>query len=581
MHNSPLFFSMLRKLERLQTPHGKKLGRRFLVLSALVGVLDGTAVLSLLPLTAALVEGRPIASWLWGLFTISVCSFALRFAAAMCGYASALDFLRTGHRLIGEKLATLPLGWFRPENTSSIGRLVTERFMMAAESVAYMTGLIVREGFALIALMVGVFFFNAKLGVSFLVIVPVTIVVLQLAIRVRQHGSNRALPANARLSQRIVEFAQAQPALRAAGRSEGFEPLEEAIDADHKARVRELWESTAALLLTGMSVQLFVVLLMTGIARLAIDGSLRMLETIALIGIILRFTRSLEQLSSTFVGLDTGRVAVEETEKIVKASSLPEPAAPQNGDDSGRVMFDEVSFGYGDSLVLDRISFCAEPGTVTAIVGPSGSGKTTIARLISRFWDVDSGRVVIDGVDIRELGTTQLMSRLSMVFQEVYLFDDTLLANIKIGRPEATEEDIYYAAELAGVTSIAERLGWQSSVGEGGKLLSGGERQRVSVARALLKQAPIVLFDEATSALDAENEGNILAAVEELRKNSTFIVIAHKLDTVRSADQILVLDKNGCIAQRGTHTELLEEGGLYERFWQHREAATGWRLAES
>lgn len=225
------------------------------------------------------------------------------------------------------------------------------------------------------------------------------------------------------------------------------------------------------------------------------------------------------------------------------------------------------------------VAFRARPGTVTAIVGPSGSGKTTIARLISRFWDVDSGAVMVDGVDIRELGTEQLMSRLSMVFQDVYLFDDSLIANIRVGRPDASDEEVFRAADLSGVTSIANRLGWHTPVGEGGRLLSGGERQRVSVARALLKQAPIVLFDEATSALDAENEANILAAMDELREQSTFIVIAHKLDTIKSADQIVVLDEHGQVSQLGTHSELSVVPGIYRHFWQQRKAARGWKIS--
>lgn len=157
----------------------------------------------------------------------------------------------------------------------------------------------------------------------------------------------------------------------------------------------------------------------------------------------------------------------------------------------------------------------------------------------------------------------------------------TSISNIRVGRPDASDEDVYRAAELAGVTSIAERLGWETPVGEGGRLLSGGERQRVSVARALLKQAPIVLFDEATSALDAENEANILAAMDQLRSESTFIVIAHKLDTIRSAGQIIVLDHNGCVSQVGTHDELYDAPGMYQHFWKRREAARGWALSSS
>jgi ATP-binding cassette subfamily B protein len=218
---------------------------------------------------------------------------------------------------------------------------------------------------------------------------------------------------------------------------------------------------------------------------------------------------------------------------------------------------------------------------MTAIVGPSGSGKSTITSLIARFWDVDAGTVRVGGADIREMPTQQLMSQLSMVFQDVYLFDDTLWANIAVGDPSASRERILEAAAMSGVTSIAEALpaGWDTPVGEGGRALSGGERQRVSIARALLKGAPIVLIDEASSALDAENEANVLASIDRLRTTSTLIVIAHKLDTVRRADRIVVLDGAGGIAEAGTHESLLEHGGRYRSFWDQRQAAAGWRLS--
>lgn len=544
-----------------------------------VGVLDGLAVLTLVPLTKALDGDTTIAPWMWTLLAIALVAFALRFFATMASYHTALDFIRAAHTTVGDKLATLPLGWFVPANTGGLSRLVSDRFMVAAETIAHIQGTIYRDSAALVTLLVGACFWNPKLGLVLLIIAPLALVVMQLAAWIREKASNRALGPSKELSQRIVEFANRQPALRAAGQSQFFAPLEQALEIDHKARIRELWVSTLALLLNGIVVQIFIVALIMVSADLAVEGALSPLETIAIIGISLRFTRTLEQLGSSFVGLDAGRIALTETELITDAPSLPEPTTPRLGDGSGNVELRNVTFGYGDKPVLVDVTFHARPGTVTAIVGPSGSGKTTIARLISRFWDVDSGAVMVDGVDIRELGTEQLMSRLSMVFQDVYLFDDSLIANIRVGRPDASDEEVFRAADLSGVTSIANRLGWHTPVGEGGRLLSGGERQRVSVARALLKQAPIVLFDEATSALDAENEANILAAMDELREQSTFIVIAHKLDTIKSADQIVVLDEHGQVSQLGTHSELSDVPGIYRHFWQQRKAASGWKIS--
>ncbi|MFR9894476.1 ABC transporter ATP-binding protein [Corynebacterium striatum] len=570
---------LTRSVKKLQGPVGHKLNKRYACLSLIVGVLDGLAVLTLVPLTKALDGDTTIAPWMWTLLAIALVAFALRFFATMASYHTALDFIRTAHTTVGDKLATLPLGWFVPANTGGLSRLVSDRFMVAAETIAHVQGTIYRDSAALVTLLVGACFWNPKLGLVLLIIAPLALVVMQLAAWIREKASNRALGPSKELSQRIVEFANRQPALRAAGQSQVFAPLEQALEIDHKARIRELWVSTLALLLNGIVVQIFIVALIMVSADLAVEGALSPLETIAIIGISLRFTRTLEQLGSSFVGLDAGRIALTETELITDAPSLPEPTTPRLGDGSGNVELRNVTFGYGDKPVLVDVTFHARPGTVTAIVGPSGSGKTTIARLISRFWDVDSGAVMVDGVDIRELGTEQLMSRLSMVFQDVYLFDDSLIANIRVGRPDASDEEVFRAADLSGVTSIANRLGWHTPVGEGGRLLSGGERQRVSVARALLKQAPIVLFDEATSALDAENEANILAAMDELREQSTFIVIAHKLDTIKSADQIVVLDEHGQVSQLGTHSELSDVPGIYRHFWQQRTAARGWKIS--
>ena len=569
---------LTRSVKKLQGPVGHKLNKRYACLSLIVGVLDGLAVLTLVPLTKALDGDTTIAPWMWTLLAIALVAFALRFFATMASYHTALDFIRTAHTTVGDKLATLPLGWFVPANTGGLSRLVSDRFMVAAETIAHIQGTIYRDSAALVTLLVGACFWNPKLGLVLLIIAPLALVVMQLAAWIREKASNRTLGPSKELSQRIVEFANRQPALRAAGQSQVFAPLEQALEIDHKARLRELWVSTLALLLNGIVVQIFIVALIMVSADLAVEGALSPLETIAIIGISLRFTRTLEQLGSSFVGLDAGRIALAETELITDAPSLPEPTTPRLGDGSGNVELLNVTFGYGDKPVLVDVAFHARSGTVTAIVGPSGSGKTTIARLISRFWDVDSGAVMVDGVDIRELGTEQLMSRLSMVFQDVYLFDDSLIANIRVGRPDASDEEVFRAADLSGVTSIANRLGWHTPVGEGGRLLSGGERQRVSVARALLKQAPIVLFDEATSALDAENEANILAAMDELREQSTFIVIAHKLDTIKSADQIVVLDEHGQVSQLGTHSELSDVPGIYRHFWQQRKAARGWKI---
>ena len=400
---------------------------------------------------------------------------------------------------------------------------------------------------------------------------------MQLSAWIREKAADRAIPPSTELSNRIIEYAKHQPILRAAGRSEGFEPLQQALANDHRARIRELWFSTLALLLNGIFIQAFVVVLITVAANLANGGSLAPLETIAIIGLCLRFSRSLEQIGSSYVGLDLGRVAIVETARITETPSLPEPSSPADGDGTGSVELCDVTFGYDDTPVLNEVSFTARPGTVTAIVGTSGSGKTTIARLISRFWDVDSGKVLVDGVDIRRLGTETLMSKLSMVFQDVYLFDDTLIANIRVGRPEATDEEIRQAADLAGATSIANRLGWDTPVGEGGRLLSGGERQRISVAPPAQAGADCAFRRSHLRPgrrKRSQRAGLGGQAPRRIHLHRDCAQAGH--DSHRRP--IVVVDDNGRVSQQGTHEELYSQPGIYQSFWRRREAARGWTL---
>lgn len=243
------------------------------------------------------------------------------------------------------------------------------------------------------------------------------------------------------------------------------------------------------------------------------------------------------------------------------------------------IAFEKVSFGYLDKMTVQDLSFTVPEKSMLALVGHSGSGKTTIASLIARFWDVNSGSIKIGGVDIRNINQDKFYGFISEVFQEVYLFDDTIYNNIKIGKPNATKEEIIEAADKAQVLSFAWEFpdGMDTLVGEGGSKLSGGQKQRISIARALLKDAPIVLLDEATASLDPENEIYIQQAIQELVKSKTVVVIAHKLATIQKANQILVLE-NGKIAENGTHTVLLNRNGIYHRMWDIQQKSGGWKV---
>ena len=252
-----------------------------------------------------------------------------------------------------------------------------------------------------------------------------------------------------------------------------------------------------------------------------------------------------------------------------------ERQAPATGD----IRFEHVSFAYQDKKVLQDVSIAFPRNTLTALVGPTGSGKSTVMKLCARFYDPQQGRVLFDGVPMKDIEPESLMSRISMVFQDVYLFQDTIRDNIRFGKPGATDEGIIAAAEKACCHDFIMRLpqGYDTMVGEGGCTLSGGEKQRISIARAILKDAPIILLDEATASLDPENEVEVQKAIDTLIKGRTVIVIAHKLKTIMNADRIVVLE-DGRVKEQGTHDELMRHEGLYARLWTIQEKSAGWTV---
>jgi ATP-binding cassette subfamily B protein len=287
----------------------------------------------------------------------------------------------------------------------------------------------------------------------------------------------------------------------------------------------------------------------------------------------------IENIGVWLAELKYANQAAERIGEVAETKPLPEP---NNGKTPSRfdLEFKDVTFDYGKGEVLRNISFKVPERPFTALVGPSGSGKTTITSLIPRFWDVTGGEILIGGVNIKDIETEDLLSYISMVFQNVYLFNDTIYNNIKIGKKDATREEIIEASKAAQCHEFIMKLpdGYETLVGEGGSTLSGGEKQRVSIARAILKDAPIVLLDEATASLDPENEIYILRAIDELIKSKTLVVIAHRFATIIGADNILVLD-DGEIIERGKHCELAEAGGLYQRFWEEQQKARGWKFS--
>lgn len=597
-------FELISRLREPLSAAGRTNFRQVTALSCIVGVVRGLSLIVFIPAAIALTSGRPawgmnLTAWLIVLALCALASFITEYLLAMRSYMVSFDFLSNMHRAIGDKVASLPLGSFRADTAGKMSRLVSRELMLLGEMFAHMYSPFIAAIVTSLTMLVGITVFSPALGLVCVLAIPVIAGGVWVARTCLNSGSALKEPPAQELSHRIVEYATKQGALRACGRSSSYEPLERAEDTYGKAARRSLIRETIGQVVNGMAAQVVVVSLIIVIGLLAVAGSVSPVEAIVSIGLLLRFTQILVDIGTLASAFETRRPVLDLSHEVLSAPELPilpsssnqDPASsnhdPASSDQDpacsgSAVALTDVSFAYeADHPVLRGVSFQVAPGTMTAIVGPSGCGKTTIARLVARFYDVDAGSVSVGGRDVRQWDTAQLMAQLSLVFQDVYLFDDTLEANVRIGRADASDDDVKEVARLSGVDDIVERLplGWNTRVGEGGRALSGGERQRVSIARALLKAAPIVLFDEATSALDPENENHITDAMDALRRNATLIVIAHKLDTITAADQIVVLDHSGRVAQVGTHAELYSQSdGQYRAFWQARSRAAGWRL---
>ena len=586
---------MLDLIPRLREPlseHGRADFVQATVLSCVVGAVRGVSLVAFIPAAIALTSGAPawgmsLGSWLVVLALCALTSFVVEYLLAMRSYSVAFDFLSNMHRAIGDKVASLPLGSFRADTAGKTSRLVSRELMVLGEIFAHMYSPLIAAIVTSATMLVGITVFSPVLGLVCVAAIPVIGGGVWVARRRLQSGAALKEPPARELSHRIVEYATKQGALRACGRSASYEPLQRAEDAYGVAARRSLMRETVGQIVNGMAAQLVVVTLICAMGWLAVAGSVSPVEAIVSIGLLLRFTQILVDIGTLTSAFETRRPVLDLSHEILSAPELPTPDGRRSSGEApassgASVALEDVSFSYeADRPVLQGVSFRVDPGTMTAIVGPSGCGKTTIARLIARFYDVDAGRVLVGGGDVRDWDTADLMAQLSLVFQDVYLFDDTLEANVRVGNPDATRADIEEAARLSGVDEIVERLplGWDTPVGEGGRALSGGERQRVSIARALLKAAPVVLFDEATSALDPENESRVTDAMAALRRDATLIVIAHKLDTITAADQIVVLNEEGRVAQIGTHAELYSQAdGQYRSFWDARTRAAGWTL---
>lgn len=479
---------------------------------------------------------------------------------------------------IGNLLKNVPLGFFSNSSTGKISAVLTTT-LSDVESMATVALMSVFGGFlGSVALAVGLLIYEWKTAVLTVAGMVVYLVFVKWQMRVSQKDAPARVKAQNELTAAAISFFQGIKVTKTFSCKDGDARMQKAIMDSRDENLNLTDRAMPSQVISSLSLAFFEVLILIAAYMMYQQNEIGVDKMIAIMIISFMAYGSLKQAGSTlsmFGMLDTAMEDIGEIESTMQIEVLE----PKEHIGSSEICFENVSFSYGDNEVLHNISTVIEPQTCTAIIGPSGSGKSTFCQLIARFWEIDKGTIRVGGADIRHVETKELMSCISMVFQRVYLFEDTILNNIRFGKPDATLEEVRAAAKAARCDDFIMSLpdGYNTRIEEGGNNFSGGEKQRISIARAILKNAPIVILDEATSALDPENEQDILDAIQELTKNKTVIMIAHRMNTLQAANHIIALE-NGTIKQEGTPEQLLKEDGIYKRFMQERLKAAAWKV---
>ena len=521
-----------------------------------------------------------------GLIRIAVCTAVCIVGTFFSNYLEQILSMETGFFMVGDKrvsignlLQRVPLGYFNDQTTDHITTVLTS-VLLAVESGGIVSLLFITSGlFNAAAICLFMLFYDWRIGLLTALGMAVYACVVNWQMKLSRENAPILQAAQNELSKASLTFLQGIKVTKAFSNDEGDRNLRKAVASSCSANLKLTDQSMPAQFTAHLVIAVFesLLLLATGYLFL-VQKDITLVKAIVLIIFSFMAYGALHQAGSmlSMIGLlDSSLDAVAAAEN---AEQLQDWTPAQNAD-SDEIVFHNVSFSFGSREVLHHISTVIQPQSLTAIIGPSGSGKTTLCQLIPRFRDVSSGSITIGGADIRNIPAEELMKKISIVFQNVFLFEDTIFNNIRFGKPDATLEEVRRAAAAARCDEFIMALpdGYNTIVKEGGSSLSGGEKQRISIARAILKDSPIIILDEATSALDAENEHDILAAIDELTKNKTVIMIAHRIPSVKKADHIIAI-RDGYIVQEGTHEELISENGMYNDFIAAREQAAGWVL---
>ncbi len=546
-------------------------------------VMGGMSILYLLmySLMGTFTDDQPLpnAALLLGLVVVFlILSFVTHLQQYYATYGLVYNEVKSTRLSLAERLRKLPLGYFGKRDladlTETIMGDVNRMEHVWSHVLGYLYGAYLSTTIIAVCLLV----YDWRLAIACLWGVPVAFGLLFGTRRISARTSERTKKAAIRVSDGIQEALENVREIRATNQEERYlAMLNQKIDDHEKATIQgELG--------TGIFVNAASVIMRLGVATtilagagLILSGQIDFMLLFLFLLVITRVYAPFDQSLALIAEMFVSQVSADRMNEIYDTPTAEgaEVFQPKGHD----IEFDHVGFAYDKKKVLDGVSFTAREGEVTALVGPSGSGKSTCARLAARLWDVTEGSIKVGGVDISTVDPEALLTDYSMVFQDVVLFDDTVMENIRLGKRGATDEEVRAAAEAANCGEFICRLpqGYNTPIGENGAKLSGGERQRISIARALLKNAPIVLLDEATASLDVENETKVQGALSRLLAGKTVLVIAHRMRTVAGADHIVVLE-NGHVAEQGTPAELMERGGLYRRMVELQSESARWQL---
>jgi len=480
---------------------------------------------------------------------------------------------------IGEKIKRVPMGFFSSFSLGRLTAIATSSLSQAEMWVPMLLVLVLGGVLNTLVFVLGTLIFNVKVGLVAAAGVIVFFIVTSMMEKKSSANADKMTETQTRLTKEVLATLQGMQVIKSYNLGgENNRALRKSIK-DTSRTLLDLEKSVAPYTVIQRIVMGITTVAMVYVSlNLNLSGELPLAETILMIMASFIIFEGLIGAGSNMAILRACENAIDSVGFIdsmpdMKEGSITEPIKNHN------IVFKDVSFSYDDRPILKDVSAEIKENTMTAIVGPSGSGKTTFCNLIARFWDVNSGEILIGGKNIKDYKIENLMNSISMVFQDVYLFEDTIENNIKFGKQNASHEEVVQAAKKARCHEFIEALpeGYNTLIGEGGASLSGGEKQRISIARAMLKDAGIIIFDEATANIDPENEDKLKEAIESLTKNKTVIMIAHRLKTIRNADQILVL-KDGEIVERGSHEELIKNNGLYSDLINAKAKAESWKL---